>query len=113
MEINSDENVEVSDDSERRKSMTNGSSSVCSGSAFPDEGEPRGTKRSHDSEELEIDHKKTRTIVIDIDDKAHTTREGDGDDFVCADSTPLKSLNGNFNCTVCDKLAAEVLPHPF
>ncbi|KAH7839935.1 hypothetical protein Vadar_010494 [Vaccinium darrowii] len=112
MEINSDENVEVSDDSERRKSMTNGSSSVCSGSAFPDEGEPRGTKRSHDSEELEIDHKKTRTIVIDIDDKAHTTREGDGDDFVCADSTPLKSLNGNFNCTVCDKLAAEVLPHP-
>lgn len=90
------ENIEVSDDHEKGKSKTNGSSSVCSDSCLPDESEPRGTKRSHDSEELEVDNKKTRP-VIDIDDTAHT---------------PLKSLNGIFHCTVCDKLAAEVLPHP-
>ncbi|KAF7133119.1 hypothetical protein RHSIM_Rhsim09G0133300 [Rhododendron simsii] len=91
------ENIEVSDDHEKGKSKTNGSSSVCSDSALPDESEPRGTKRSHDSEELEVDNKKTRPFVIDIDDTAHT---------------PLKSLNGIFHCTVCDKLAPEVLPHP-
>ncbi|KAI8539501.1 hypothetical protein RHMOL_Rhmol09G0188200 [Rhododendron molle] len=91
------ENIEVSDDHEKGKSKTNGSSSVCSDSALPDESEPRGTKRSHDSEELEVDNRKTRPVIIDIDDTAHT---------------PLKSLNGIFHCTVCDKLAAEVLPHP-
>lgn len=60
------ENIEVSDDHEKGKSKTNGSSSVCSDSALLDESEPRGTKRSHDSEELEVDNKKTRPVVIDI-----------------------------------------------
>lgn len=89
--------IEVSNDNEKGKSKTNGSSSVCSDSALPDESESRGTKRSHGSEELEVDNKKTPTIVIDIDDMVHT---------------PSKSLDGKFHCTVCDKLAAEVLPHP-
>ncbi|KAL6977033.1 DNA helicase [Sarracenia purpurea var. burkii] len=125
------ENNDLFDDVDKNKPKSNGSSSVFSESPSPDLTETRGIKRSHDSEELCVDNKRTRPVIIDSDDEAHTARdeitsicnvtntddrsilqERYGDDSVCAGSTPSKSLNENIRCTACDKVAAEVFPHP-
>ncbi|KAI7980289.1 Protein CHROMATIN REMODELING 20 [Camellia lanceoleosa] len=125
-----DENIEISDDIDNRKPISNGSSSVFSESALPDLTEPRGSKRSHDSEELGTYSKKTCTVIIDSDDEAHIMgdksticietvledqshlQEGYADDSLCAGSTHSKSSTENFHCTACDKVAVEVQTHP-
>ncbi|CAL5404053.1 unnamed protein product [Camellia sinensis] len=125
-----DENIEISDDIDKRKPISNGSSFVFSESALPDLTEPRGSKRSHDSEELGTDSKKTCTVIIDSDDEAHIMgdksticietvlddqshlQEGYADDSLCAGSTHSKSSTENFHCTACDKVAVEVQTHP-
>ncbi|GFS30185.1 P-loop containing nucleoside triphosphate hydrolases superfamily protein [Actinidia rufa] len=121
---------EVSDDFDKRKPVNNDTLSVSSETALPHLTEPRGSKRSHDVEELGIDNKKTRTIIIDSDDETHTMEDetsickdtkmedssllekGNGADSVCADSTLSKSPDKNFLCTACDKLAVVVRQHP-
>ena len=121
---------EVSDDFDKRKPVNNDTLSVSSETALPHLTEPRGSKRSHDVEELGIDNKKTRTIIIDSDDETHTMEDetsickdtkmedssllekGNGADSVCADSTLSKSPDKNFLCTACDKLAVVVHQHP-
>ncbi|THG10502.1 hypothetical protein TEA_012530 [Camellia sinensis var. sinensis] len=125
-----DENIEISDDIDKREPISNGSSFVFSESALPDLTEPRGSKRSHDSEELGTDSKKTCTVIIDSDDEAHIMgdksticietvlddqshlQEGYADDSLCAGSTHSKSSTENFHCTACDKVAVEVQTHP-
>ncbi|XP_059628567.1 protein CHROMATIN REMODELING 20 isoform X2 [Cornus florida] len=100
-------------------------------SGLPNINEPRGSKRSHDGEELDTDNKKSRTIIIDSDDEAHVAGDKSaspifnvtqmvdqsglqvvGDDSVHADSLPLHDLNENSHCTACDKVATEVYSHP-
>ncbi|XP_061371328.1 protein CHROMATIN REMODELING 20 isoform X2 [Gastrolobium bilobum] len=89
--------------------------------------EQRGTKRLHDGE-LEPDNKKYRTVITDSDDEADVIEDkldcnmntlGDQSKIkegLCisgADSIPLKCVDDKFYCTVCDKVALEVHPHPF
>uniref|UniRef100_A0A5B7C3W7 ATP-dependent helicase ATRX n=1 Tax=Davidia involucrata TaxID=16924 RepID=A0A5B7C3W7_DAVIN len=93
--------------------------------------EPRGSKRLHESEEVDIINKKSQTVIINSDDEAHVAGDksaspvcnvtetedqsglqGNGDDSVCADSLPSCGLYENFHCTACDKVATEVHSHP-
>jgi len=82
--------------------------------------EQRGIKRVS-SGELDAENKKSRLVVIDSDDEAGVTKEkldcitqqvkdelgknGTG-------SLPSECLDEKFLCTVCDKVALEVHPHP-
>ncbi|KAF5735221.1 protein CHROMATIN REMODELING 20 isoform X4 [Tripterygium wilfordii] len=69
------------------KLIDNGTLSVAST-------ESRGSKRSNESEDLNIDNKKSRTVIIDGDAEAE------------------QGLDAMFQCTACDKMAVEVHPHP-
>lgn len=83
--------------------------------------EQRGIKRVN-SGELDADNKKCRVLIIDSDDEVDAI----GEKLDCntqelkdylrtngADSLPSEHLGEKFWCTVCDKMALEVHPHPF
>ncbi|KAK9292419.1 hypothetical protein L1049_020389 [Liquidambar formosana] len=120
----------TSNDLDNERPMSNGESLVLSESALLDSTQSRGSKRSHDSEELDSDNKKSRTVIVDSDDEAdavknnsashtcNTTKLEDqsslqenGGATVGVD-TPLQSLNERFYCTACGEVALEVHPHP-
>lgn len=120
------EGSESSIDLGEKRSISNGDS-LLSESALPDDTEPRGAKRPNESEELKVDNKKSRTIIIDSDDETHSVK----DNSICnvanvdpqsdskeklgdsgAGSLPLLSPNEKFDCTACSKIAVEVHQHP-
>ncbi|KAF8401988.1 hypothetical protein HHK36_012939 [Tetracentron sinense] len=135
------ESVDMSNELDMGRPMENGTSSVLAQSASPDLTEPRGSKRLHDSEELDIENKRSRTVIIDSDDEVHVVEEtsasashicgahnmegqsalhaNEAVDLADADSLPSGSLNvteasENFHCTACNKVvkACEVHQHP-
>lgn len=113
------------DNFDKERPMSNGISSV-SDSASPDSSEPRGLKRSIESEEPDSDKKRSRTIIIDCDegsnvvkDKSVCTKSEDQpvlheniNDSATNSSLPSQSLSEKFYCTACHKVAIEVHPHP-
>ncbi|KAL5835273.1 hypothetical protein ACOSQ4_014770 [Xanthoceras sorbifolium] len=112
------------DNFDKERSMSNGTTST-SESALHDSTEPRGCKRSNESEEPENDKKRNRTIIIDCDgqadelkDKSESTKLEDlsilheNINSVTDNSIPSQSVNEKFYCTVCHKVAIEVHPHP-
>lgn len=95
--------------------------------ALPDHTGPRGSKRPNEIEELKVDNKKSRTVIIDSDDETHSVKENSHPNATNldpdsnskenigepgADSIPLRSQNEKFDCTACSKLAIEVHQHP-
>lgn len=95
--------------------------------ALPDHTGPRGSKRPNEIEELKVDNKKSRTVIIDSDDETHSVKENSHPNATNldpdsnskenigepgADSIPLQSQNEKFDCTACSKLAVEVHQHP-
>ncbi|XP_011038466.1 PREDICTED: protein CHROMATIN REMODELING 20-like isoform X2 [Populus euphratica] len=99
-----------------------------SNSVFPesDASEPRSSKRSNESEDLNINNKKIRTVIIDSDNEADiledksvqgikiedqsTLLENIGDPS--AGCNPSQGSSEKFQCTACDKVAVEVHSHP-
>jgi len=82
--------------------------------------EQRGIKRVS-SGELDADNKKSRLIVIDSDNEEEVTKEKldcntqEVKEDLCNNGTgslPSECLDEKFLCTVCDKMALEVHPHP-
>ncbi|XP_014513463.1 protein CHROMATIN REMODELING 20 isoform X1 [Vigna radiata var. radiata] len=82
--------------------------------------EQRGIKRASVGE-LDAENKKSRLVVIDSDDEAGVTKEKldcntqDVKDELGNNGTgslPSECLDEKFLCTVCDKVALEVHPHP-
>lgn len=117
---------ETSTDLDQKRPISNGTS-LLSESSLPDNTEPRGSKRSSENEELKIDNKKCRTVIIDSDDETDTVKnvsscnvanvepQSDSKQNICnsgAHSLPLRSPNEIFYCTACNKIAAEVHQHP-
>ncbi|KAJ6877208.1 protein CHROMATIN REMODELING 20-like [Populus alba x Populus x berolinensis] len=99
-----------------------------SNSVFPesDASEPRRSKRPNESEDLSINNKKIRTVIIDSDNEADiledksahgikvedqsTLLENIGDPS--AGCNPSQGSSEKFQCTACDKVAVEVHSHP-
>lgn len=96
--------------------MSNDASSVLSESASPILIEPRGSKRSNESEELNFDNKKSRIVIIDGDDEADVVKDKSVSNVNISnsiDADPCSSRSDDkFHCTACDKVAVEVHPHP-
>ncbi|XAR65788.1 DNA helicase [Bertholletia excelsa] len=122
------EKIETSNGIEERKLTSSGASSEISDSALPGPTEHRGSKRLHDDEGRDVDKKKVRAEVIDIDHEAHST-EGMSpicgsntvedlsglpvrQDGMSADSIPVQNSMESFHCTACGELAVEVHKHP-
>ncbi|XP_052191334.1 protein CHROMATIN REMODELING 20 [Diospyros lotus] len=120
---------DLRDNVDERTSVSNDTSLVSSESSLPDHIETSGSKRSHDSVELDINNKKARIVTIDSDDEACGLEEkspscdvpvmenkfvlqSEQDNSVCPNSMPSQSLGENFHCTACDNVAAEVQSHP-
>ncbi|WCJ21115.1 DNA repair and recombination protein RAD54-like [Euphorbia peplus] len=100
---------------------------TASESLLSDFTEPKRSKRPNEIEEPAIDAKKIRTVIIDCDNEAdimmdnsvgdaskvdngsalHSSIVGSG-----ADDPLAQRVNGEFYCTVCDKIAVEVHSHP-
>lgn len=125
------ESTEMSDTLDKERTMSNGKSSVPSDSALPDATESKGFKRSFDNGELDVDNKRSRTVIIDSDDETHevgdvsnslasnitkiedrSVLQENGGDSVVGGSHHSKHLYGNFHCTACTKVAIEVHCHP-
>ncbi|RZB45318.1 protein CHROMATIN REMODELING 20-like isoform X1 [Glycine soja] len=94
---------------------------LTSTGGLSDDIEQRGIKRVN-SGELDADNKKCRIVVIDSNNEAEVienkldcnTQEVKED--LCNNggaSLPSECLDEKFWCTVCDKVALEVHPHPF
>lgn len=106
------------------------SSQIGSESSLPSLIDARGFKRSHDSDEVGSDYKKTRVVTIDSDDETVVTKDESSLtlDGACdrVDRQDLQGIeNGrfpachlsqsveeDFHCTACHKAATEVHPHP-
>lgn len=112
------ESSETSNDFDKKQSMTNGNSVDT---------EPGGSKRPIESEELNVNSKKIRTVIIDSDDEADIVKdkpvcngikvedqsilqENNGD--LGADCHPSEGQNEKFQCTACNKVVVEVHAHP-
>ncbi|KAG5232712.1 protein CHROMATIN REMODELING [Salix suchowensis] len=99
-----------------------------SNSVFPesDASEPRRSKRPNESEDLSINNKKIRTVVIDSDNEADILEDKSGHNIKVEDQStlqennrdpsvgcnPSQGSNEKFQCTACDKVAVEVHSHP-
>ncbi|KAJ6434181.1 hypothetical protein OIU84_017817, partial [Salix udensis] len=99
-----------------------------SNSVFPesDASEPRRSKRPNESEDLSINNKKIRTVVIDSDNEADILEDKSGHNIKVEDQSTLQENNRDpsvgcnpsqgsdekFQCTACDKVAVEVHSHP-
>ncbi|KAL6278890.1 hypothetical protein ACE6H2_022491 [Prunus campanulata] len=114
------EDLETSNNVDQESITSNGSSPV------PDSSESRGSKRLNEDEELNIDNKRGRTVIIDSDDDAplkdisdcnliKSEDQSNVDASICISATgglPSHSLNKKVYCTACNKLAVEVRSHP-
>lgn len=94
---------------------------LTSTGGLSDDIEQRGIKRVN-SGELDADNKKCRIVVIDSNNEAEVTENKldcntqEVKEDLCnngGDSLPSECLDEKFWCTVCDKVALEVHPHPF
>ncbi|KAJ6349364.1 hypothetical protein OIU77_006867 [Salix suchowensis] len=106
---------------------TGKSNSVFPESALPDATEPRRSKRPDENEEdLSINNKKIRTVIIDSDDEADIMEDKSVHNTKVEDQSTLQEIIGDptddcnasqgsnekFMCTACDKVAVEVHSHP-
>ncbi|RDX92098.1 Protein CHROMATIN REMODELING 20 [Mucuna pruriens] len=121
METDKIEGFDASHHLDKEKPMSTGDLSDPPKSSSDDVIEHRGTKRVN-SGELDADNKKCRIVIIDSDNEADVTEEKldcntqNVKEDLCnngADSLPSERLDEKFWCTVCDKVALEVHPHPF
>ncbi|KAH8491192.1 hypothetical protein H0E87_023363 [Populus deltoides] len=99
-----------------------------SNSVFPesDASEPRRSKRPNESEDLSINNKKIRTVIIDSDNEADILGDKSVHDIKVEDQStllenigdpsagcnPSQGSSEKFQCTACDKVAVEVHSHP-
>lgn len=117
---------ETSDDVDDKAPICNGAS-LLSESVLPDYTEPRGSKRANQNQDLKVDYKKSRTVIIESDDETNSLKdnlpcnvansdaqiESKENFFDSGDnSLPLQSPNEKFDCTACSKIVAEVHQHP-
>ncbi|ONI05013.1 hypothetical protein PRUPE_6G351600 [Prunus persica] len=114
------EDLETSNNVDQESIMSNGSSPV------PDSSESRGSKRLNEDEELNLDNKRGRTVIIDSDDDAplkdisdcnliKSEDQSNADASISISATgglPSHGLNKKVYCTACNKLAVEVRSHP-
>ena len=110
---------------EEEKPMNIGDLSDPRKSSLDDIIEQRGTKRVNDGE-LDADNKRCQTVIIDSDDDTDAIEDKldsnintvedqskvKGLSKSGADSLPSECLDEKFHCTICDKVALEVHPHP-
>ncbi|KAM1354098.1 hypothetical protein ACFX2H_033496 [Malus domestica] len=115
-----DEDLETANNIDQESITSNGSSPVTSSS------EARGSKRLSEDEELNIDNKRSRTVIIDSDDDTPLKDNSDCnaiksedqsyvEENICIAATgglPSQSLNDKLYCTACSKHAVEVCSHP-
>ncbi|XP_062084347.1 protein CHROMATIN REMODELING 20 [Humulus lupulus] len=111
-------------DGDKGCSTSNGTSAVPSESVLPDSTECRGSKRLIETEELDIENKRSRTVVLDSDDEiqvkgsvfsaAEVEDQSDLKDTAgeSAADASSQNLNEKFHCTACNEIAVEVHPHP-
>ncbi|EXB93143.1 Transcriptional regulator ATRX-like protein [Morus notabilis] len=81
-------------------------------SALPDSNEPRGSKHKLETEEPDIENKRSRTVVRDNDDESTVKVEDQADLKENAGEFGADNLNEKFHCTACNKIAVKVHPHP-
>ena len=122
MKNNFQEGFETSDGVDKQCPMSNGTSAVPTESAMSDSTEPRGTKRPMETDELDAENKRSRTVIIDSDEeckvKGSVVSIEDQSDLKgtasesAADALPAQNLNEKFHCTACNKIAVEVHRHP-
>ncbi|TKY52100.1 CHROMATIN REMODELING 20 [Spatholobus suberectus] len=121
METDKIEGFDASHHLDKEKPMSTGDLSDPPKSSSHDVIEQRGIKRVN-SGELDDDNKKCRIVIVDSDNEADVTGEKldcntqEVKEDICnngADSLPSEQLDEKFWCTVCDKVALEVHPHPF
>ncbi|KAM3290099.1 protein CHROMATIN REMODELING 20 [Capsicum chacoense] len=91
--------------------------------------EAKGLKRSHNSEEMEPQSKKSWIITLDSDEEDlpgkmlsptcslsetgdQSNPQRDGDSVLPVSSLPACNEKQNYSCTACDKVATEVRAHP-
>lgn len=89
----------------------------------------KGLKRSHNSEEMEPQSKKSWIITLDSDEEDLPGKmlsptcslsetgdlsnpQRDGDSVLPVSSLPACNEKQNYSCTACDKVATEVRAHP-
>ncbi|KAJ4837536.1 hypothetical protein Tsubulata_045657 [Turnera subulata] len=111
---------------DKEQKLSNGDAVFCE-SAVPVVTEFKNSKQLHESEELNINGKRIRAVIIDSDDEADvgkdetfciaakaedqsTLQENIGD--TDADYNTSRDPKVNFQCTVCNKIALEVHQHP-
>ncbi|CAJ1976268.1 unnamed protein product [Sphenostylis stenocarpa] len=120
LETNNNKGFDTSHHLDQEKLRSNGGLSDPLKSSVDDVIEQRGIKRASSSE-VDADNKKCRILIIDSDNEAEVIKEKlDGNTQEVKDellnngtgSLPLERLEENFLCTVCDKVALEVHPHP-
>lgn len=110
--------TETSNDLEKERPICDGASLVLSETSSLDSTQPRGSKRLHDDEELDIDNKKCRTVILDSEDDTHAeenksaTSLKNGGPSVGGNLFPSQSLKEKFHCTACNAVAVDVRPHP-
>ncbi|XP_020224991.1 protein CHROMATIN REMODELING 20 isoform X2 [Cajanus cajan] len=121
METNKIEGFDASHHVDKEKPMSTDDLLDPPKSSSDDIIEQRGIKRVN-SGGFDADNKKCRIVIIDSDNEADVTEEKldcntqEVKEDLCnngADSLPSERLDEKFWCTVCDKVALEVHPHPF
>nr|XP_011466019.1 PREDICTED: protein CHROMATIN REMODELING 20 [Fragaria vesca subsp. vesca]XP_011466020.1 PREDICTED: protein CHROMATIN REMODELING 20 [Fragaria vesca subsp. vesca] len=114
------EGLEISNGIDNQRIMSNGAP------LSPDSTEARGSKRPNESDELNIDNKRSRTIILDSDDEAAMEDTFDCNMINSEDPSYVKenicisgddgltshSLNKKLQCTACNKLSADISSHP-
>ncbi|KAL2325330.1 hypothetical protein Fmac_024388 [Flemingia macrophylla] len=115
------EGFDASHHLDKEKSMSAGDLLDPPKSSSDDVIEQRGIKRVN-SGGLDADNKKCRIVISDSDNEADIIEDKiycstqEVKEGLCnngADSLPSEHLDDKFWCTVCDKVALEVHPHPF
>ncbi|GAV83009.1 SNF2_N domain-containing protein/Helicase_C domain-containing protein [Cephalotus follicularis] len=119
MDTDEHEHFETSNYVDEERSISNGTSTVRT--------EPRGSKRLNESEEIKFDDKKSRTVIIDVDDEADVVKDKSFSNLTkledqsalqenigdCIGADPCSSQSDEkFHCTACNKVAVAVYQHP-
>lgn len=124
LKTNMPEGSVTANNTDKGSSMTKDASLVLSEFDLPELTEPRGSKRLNEIEELNIENKRSRTVIIDSDDEVEVKDldsldklEGHFDhkeNTIEYEGGSLSSRrpNDKYLCTTCDRVAAEVKQHP-
>ena len=112
------EGLEISNGIDNQRIMSNGAP------LSPDSTEARWSKRPNESNELNIDNKRSQTIILDSDASMEDTYDRtiiNSEDpsyikeNICIsgdDGLTSHSLNKKLQCTACNKLSADISSHP-